>query len=98
MNGIPTYRKAYPGTQPDYLHTPYVSCMKRAPHRRSVDIAQILSEISGALVGRDDLQQGECDLTRHPGGEAIGERIAVSGRVLDENGRPVRHTLVEVWQ
>jgi len=98
MNGIATYRKAYPGTQPDYLHAPYVSSMKRAPHRPLVAIPQTLSEITGPLFGRDDLQQGECDLTRHPGGEAIGQRIAVSGRVLDENGRPVRHTLVEVWQ
>jgi protocatechuate 3,4-dioxygenase beta subunit len=38
------------------------------------------------------------DLTRQHAGEPIGERILVSGRVLDENGKPVRNTLVEVWQ
>src|SRR5216684_4012490 len=30
--------------------------------------------------------------------ELIGERIVVSGRVLDENGKAVPHTLVEIWQ
>ena len=29
---------------------------------------------------------------------AIGERILMHGRVLDENGRPVPDTLVEIWQ
>jgi protocatechuate 3,4-dioxygenase beta subunit len=29
---------------------------------------------------------------------AVGERIRIHGRVLDETGRPVPHTLVEVWQ
>jgi len=39
-----------------------------------------------------------CDLTRQHSGEPLGERIIVSGRVLDENSRPVPHTLVEIWQ
>ena len=38
------------------------------------------------------------DLTRQHPGEPQGERIIVSGRVLDEDGRPVPHTLVELWQ
>ena len=29
---------------------------------------------------------------------AIGERIRVHGRVLDETGRPVPNTLIEIWQ
>jgi protocatechuate 3,4-dioxygenase beta subunit len=63
-----------------------------------VAIPQTLSEVTGPLFGRDSVHPGECDLTRTPGGEAQGQRIAVSGRVLDENGRPVANTLVEVWQ
>ena len=39
-----------------------------------------------------------CDLTRQESGEALGARIIVSGRVMDEDGRPVRNTLVEIWQ
>ena len=38
------------------------------------------------------------DLTRQHAGEPLGERIIVEGRVLDEDGRPIPQTLVEVWQ
>ena len=38
------------------------------------------------------------DLTRQHAGEPLGERIIVSGRVLDEDGRPIRGALVEIWQ
>jgi len=31
-------------------------------------------------------------------GEPLGERIIVTGRVLDDSGRPVPNTLVEIWQ
>jgi protocatechuate 3,4-dioxygenase beta subunit len=31
-------------------------------------------------------------------GQPLGERIIVSGRVTDENGRPVPNTLIEMWQ
>jgi protocatechuate 3,4-dioxygenase, beta subunit len=87
------------GTQPDYLHAPYVSSLKRAPLKPLVPIPQTLSETTGPLLGRDEAYRGESDLTRSPsGGEAIGQRIAVSGRVLDEDGRPVTRTLIEVWQ
>jgi protocatechuate 3,4-dioxygenase, beta subunit len=39
-----------------------------------------------------------CDLTRQHKGEPLGERIVVSGHVMDEDGQPVRDSLVEVWQ
>jgi protocatechuate 3,4-dioxygenase beta subunit len=38
------------------------------------------------------------DLTRQFEGEPLGERIIVTGRVLDGDGRPVRNSLVEIWQ
>jgi len=61
-----------------------------------------LSEITGPLfqdlVRQHTAMPKACDLTRQPSGNAIGERIIVSGRVLDENSRPVANTLVEVWQ
>jgi protocatechuate 3,4-dioxygenase beta subunit len=31
-------------------------------------------------------------------GEPLGERIIVTGRVLDEAGRPQRNMLIEIWQ
>jgi protocatechuate 3,4-dioxygenase beta subunit len=41
---------------------------------------------------------GDADLTRQHEAEPIGERITVSGRVFDTEGKPLRNTLVEVWQ
>ena len=38
------------------------------------------------------------DLTRQHDGEPIGERVVVSGRVLGDDGRPLRGQLVEIWQ
>jgi len=57
-----------------------------------------LSEVTGPRFGRSHLREHEDDMTRFGGGEAVGERIIVGGRVLDEDGRPVRDALVEVWQ
>ena len=38
------------------------------------------------------------DMTRQHKGEPLGQRIIVSGRVLDENERPVPGTVIEIWQ
>jgi protocatechuate 3,4-dioxygenase beta subunit len=57
-----------------------------------------LSEITGPLFGHSDTGPNDHDLTRQHPGEPIGERIIVTGRVLDEDGQPVPHTLVELWQ
>jgi protocatechuate 3,4-dioxygenase beta subunit len=40
----------------------------------------------------------DSDLTAQHAGAPLGERIVVTGRVLDEGGRPVRGALIEVWQ
>jgi protocatechuate 3,4-dioxygenase beta subunit len=92
------YRKPTPGTQPPYLHPAYVSSIKRAPSKPLVHLAHTLSEVTGPLFDASAIDVKACDLTRQHSGEPLGERIIVSGRVLDENGRPVPHTLVEVWQ
>jgi len=59
-----------------------------------------LSELTGPRFDAASLGPHADDLTRGDGhgGEPLGERIYVSGRVLDEAGRPVAHTLVELWQ
>jgi len=80
------------------LHVPYVSSIYRAPQKALVTIPQTLSEITGPWFGQDEIVKGACDLTIASGGEAQGQRIVVSGRVLDEDGRPVSRTLIEIWQ
>ncbi len=100
MKHLAGYRRPEPGTQPELLHRPYVSSVDRAPSRPLITIPQTLSEITGPLFGRDILESKTLDMTRPNSGsrEAIGERIVVSGRVLDEDGRPVASSLVEIWQ
>src|SRR5205823_11870522 len=93
-----TYRRPHRGTQPEYNHPPYASTQKRCPTQPLVLPPQTLSELTEPIFGHDDIKPSDHDLTRQHKGAPIGERIVVSGRVLDENGRAVPHTLVEVWQ
>lgn len=92
------YRKPFFGTQPEFLHPPYVSSQRRAPLQPLVAIPQTLSEITGPQFGSESVVAGANDLTRQHRGQPLGERIVVSGRVIDENGRPAPRTLVEIWQ
>ena len=92
------YRKPYPGTQPPYIHVPYASTILRGPTRDPIPIPVTLSEATGPTLNRLTLGEHAADLTAGFPGQPLGERIIVSGRVLDENGRPVRNTVVEVWQ
>ena len=57
-----------------------------------------LSELTGPIFGYEKIGPVDNDLTRQHSGEPLGERIVVEGRVLDDEGRPVPHTLVELWQ
>ncbi len=98
MSELAQYRRPLPGGQPDYLYPPYASTVKRAPGKPLVLLPQTLSEITGPVFGHDDIRASDSDLTHQHGGDPLGERIIVSGRVLDENGRPVANSLVEIWQ
>ena len=57
-----------------------------------------LTEVTGHSFGTEIIDSRACDLTRQHKGEPLGERIIVGGRVIDEDGRAVPHTLIEVWQ
>lgn len=85
-------------SHPPYSYPDYRSTVKRSPRRPLVKIPHTLSELSGPVFGSHDLAGNDDDLTRQHAGEPLGERIIVSGRVLDEDGRPVPRTLVEIWQ
>ena len=98
MKPIQGYRKSAPGTHPEYLHPAYVSSVKRAPTQSLVSLPHTLSEITGPAFPKSIVAAHAYDLTRQHKGEPIGERIVVSGRVTDEDGRPVRDSLVEIWQ
>jgi protocatechuate 3,4-dioxygenase beta subunit len=92
------YGRVVPGTQPSYFHPAYVATGKRYPKQPLIVVPQTLSELSGPVFGHSDIGENDNDLTRQHSGEAIGERIIVTGRVLDEDGRPIPGALVEIWQ
>ena len=92
------YRRATAGTQPEYLYPPYASSPERAPTQPLVMLPHTLTEVTGPAFVSSDIAPTDHDLTRQHDGEPVGERIIVSGRVLDENNRPIPHTLIEVWQ
>jgi len=98
MASSPGYRRPYPGTQPNHLHPIYRSSIKRAPAQPLILLPHTLTEITGPVFGPESIDVKACDLTKQGHGDPLGERIIVSGRVLDENGRPVPRTLVEIWQ
>jgi protocatechuate 3,4-dioxygenase beta subunit len=85
---------------PPYLQADYKSTVLRSPSKPLVPLAQTLSELTGPVYGQDVLRPLDDDLTKNGAvdGEPLGERIIVTGRVMDEDGRPVPNTLVEIWQ
>jgi protocatechuate 3,4-dioxygenase, beta subunit len=70
----------------------------RAPGRPLATLPEELHRLDGPVFGEDALDELDGDLTRRHEGEPLGERIVVHGRVLDEDGRPLRGALVEIWQ
>ncbi len=95
---VEKYRRHLPGTQPNSLHEPYRASIPRSPRKPLVLLPHTLSEITGPVYGHEELAKSDNDLTCQHSGEPLGERIIVSGRVLDSNGRPVPNTLIEIWQ
>jgi protocatechuate 3,4-dioxygenase, beta subunit len=86
------------GTQPDYCYPPYVSSVLRSPRQPLVVLPHAFLTCEGPVFGYGIVSALDHDLTAQHAAEPIGERIVVHGRVLDEDGRPVRHALAEVWQ
>jgi protocatechuate 3,4-dioxygenase beta subunit len=86
------------GTQPRLLYPPYTSTVRRAPSQPLIRLPQNFSDLTAPVYGYLPLGETDNDLTRQHAGEPLGERIIVAGRVVDEDGRPVPHTLVEIWQ
>jgi protocatechuate 3,4-dioxygenase beta subunit len=85
-------------SQPPLLHHPYQSTIRRAPARPLIRVPRDFSELTAPLYGYLPIGETDNDLTRQHDGEPLGQRIIVTGRVLDEDGRPVPGTLVEIWQ
>jgi protocatechuate 3,4-dioxygenase beta subunit len=85
-------------TDPPYIYQDYRSTHLRGPKKPLVMLPRTLSELTGPVFGEDAVSDGDADLTLGHAGEPLGERIVVSGQLLDSDGRPIRGALVEVWQ
>jgi protocatechuate 3,4-dioxygenase, beta subunit len=76
----------------------YRATQWRAPKRPLAPVPEELHALSGPVFGDDVLEGSDNDLTRQHAGEPLGERIIVHGRLLGNDGRPIRRALIEVWQ
>ena len=89
-----------PEYQPAKLYEGYKSTILRAPSKPLVVIKQSLSELTGPIFGDMNIKPLDHDLTKNSvkNGEPMGERMVVHGKVINEKGQPIPHTLIEIWQ
>ena len=92
------FRRHESTAQPRLLYPPYEATVERAPRQPLIFLPHTASELTGPVFGPSAVRKSDSDLTRQHASEPLGERIVVSGRVLDEDGRPVPRTLIELWQ
>jgi protocatechuate 3,4-dioxygenase beta subunit len=85
-------------TQPRVDYPPYRSSVLRHPTKDLEPADPETIEQWAPCFGERDVHPLEADLTIQRGGEPLGERIVVTGRVVDGDGRAVGGQLVEIWQ
>jgi protocatechuate 3,4-dioxygenase beta subunit len=87
-------------SHPEYVYLSYRSTLKRGPQQPLIPLAASLGELTQPVYGHEVIGEFDHDLTRNArrNGEPIGERMILSGQVLDERRRPLRGTLIEIWQ
>jgi len=87
-------------SHPPFIYSAYRSTSLRGPTQPLIPIKQSLSELTGPIYGQRSLGPLDADLTKNGrrNGEPVGERLIVTGRVLDEDGRPQPGMLIEIWQ
>ena len=89
------------GWQPPALTPQYKTSVARSPSRALLSMPQTLSETTGPVFGQSILGPKDADLIHNyatEGESAIGPRIIVYGRLMDEAGRGIPNALIEVWQ
>ena len=100
MSDTVTLRPRDWDSHPPYIHPEYKSTVLRGPTKPLLPMKDKLRQLRAPVYGHDAIGALDHDLTRNAAknGAPLGERIVVTGRVVDERGRPVRNTLVEIWQ
>jgi protocatechuate 3,4-dioxygenase beta subunit len=87
-----------PGAYPQPVYAPYKSTARRGPLQPLLRVKAPAVTEGALVVPPSCLKPLDEDLTAHGQGAPLGEKIVVTGRVSDEDGQPVRNSLVEVWQ
>jgi protocatechuate 3,4-dioxygenase beta subunit len=96
-----SFSKRNYATQPEANYPDYRSTVLRHQQHKLVVLPQSIADMTGPVFGHMDLGDKDHDLIINyasTGKSAIGERIVVRGKVLDESGKPVPNALIEVWQ
>ena len=83
---------------PPYLYPGYKSTLLRAPRETLLEIPAGTLDVPGPTVPAGFVRKGDNDLTIHGKSAPLGEKMVLTGRLLDADGRPVRRSLVEIWQ
>ena len=86
---------------PQPLAPDYRSSILRSPQHQRLHYVPTATEMNGPAFGHQMLGALDDDLILNyaqPGEAALGPRIIVHGKLLDEQGRPVPGKLIEVWQ
>jgi protocatechuate 3,4-dioxygenase, beta subunit len=95
---IAARRRVAADVHPDANSPAYRATEFRHPKQPLIIIPQTLTELTAPVYGHDAIAPTDHDLTVQRAGAPLGQRIMVTGRVLDEDDRPVPNTLIEVWQ
>lgn len=96
-DALSAFLREDPG-QPPLLHPPYRSTVLRSPSHEPIRIPHTITEVTGPKHWNALMGSSLADLTTQHAHAPIGQRILVSGFVLDEDHRPVPHTVIEIWQ
>ena len=87
-----------PGVYPELIYPPYKSTMKRGPTQPALRSAAPRPGLKNLTPAPRLFLANDVDLTAQGDSAALGEKIVVTGRVCDEDGKPVHNSLLEVWQ
>lgn len=88
-----------PGVEPAVPVEGYANTFTHTPAQSPVRRPATRTEVTGPLeLWRRLRCDGDNLAVTAPGRMALGQLIHIAGRILDEEGRPVRGALVELWQ
>jgi protocatechuate 3,4-dioxygenase, beta subunit len=89
---------ARPTVDPPYDYPEYKSTWLRFPQQPLVELPAGAFDVPGPLVPAGFMREHDNDLTVRGKSAPLGEKMILVGRIVDENGKPVRRSLVEIWQ